>query len=100
MRHHRVQTGTECHVHPSLFSNHPPLPSLFCGTIVVGITYALENVLIFSNLYADTQINNWGFSERGGGIGNVQMSTRDTLQERNGSLDRGVRQKLKYVSLK
>lgn len=100
MRHHRVQTGIECHLHPSLFSNHPPLPSLFCGTIVVGITYALENVLIFSNLYADTQINNWGISKRRGGIGNVQMLTRDTLQEGNGSLGREVRQKLKYVSFK
>ena len=54
----------------------------------------MENVLIFSNLYADTQINNWGFSERRGGISNVQMLTRDTLQEGNGSLGREVRQKL------
>lgn len=106
MRHHRVQTGTECQVHPRLFSSYPPLPSFFCGTIVVGITYALENVRkqisaqIFSNLYADTQINNWGFSERRGGIGNVQMWTRDTLQKGNGSLVREVSQKLKYVSLK
>ena len=34
-RHHRVQSGTECQVYPSLLSSHSPLPYLFCGTIVV-----------------------------------------------------------------
>ena len=71
MRHHRVQTGTECQVHPSLFSSQPPLPSFSCGTIVVGITYVWKmywskSVLRFSQICMLIHRLTTGVSLKGG----------------------------------